>query len=425
MLWTVASRIPAYCRAPLQTYLIKVPNVKFSGLSPLKKNIPNYVTRGNSFDALGKTFSRPTETLAINAFATNNVRAQKIVGLWLLGCSGMVFGAVVLGGVTRLTESGLSMVTWKLLGEKLPTSSEEWESEFNRYKEFPEFKMKNSSMTLEEFKWIWWMEYAHRTWGRCIGAFFLLPASFFWFKGWFPPPMKKRVMAFAVLIAAQGLMGWYMVKSGLEEERFQSQSEVVRVSQYRLASHLALAFVLYTGFLWSALDHLIPAHKPATLASGARAFRMLAHSCKGLAFLTAISGAFVAGLDAGLVYNSFPKMGDEWVPKEILSLVPTISNFTENPVTVQFDHRVLGTATLCLISALWLLSRKRQLPHRAYTATNALATMAWLQVGLGITTLLCYVPVSIAALHQSGSLILLSFAVWLTHELKYVKRIVK
>ncbi|XP_073998698.1 heme A synthase COX15 isoform X2 [Rhodnius prolixus] len=346
MIWTLSSRAfcSAYCRASLQTTFIKVQNVKFSGLSQLSRNTRNYVTRRNLFSILGKSFSRPTETLAINACATGNVRAKKIVGLWLMGCSGMVFGAVVLGGITRLTESGLSMVTWKLLGEKLPTSPEQWESEFNRYKEFPEFKMKNSSMTLEEFKWLWWMEYAHRTWGRCIGAFFLLPATLFWYKGWFSSPMKKRVIAFAALIAAQGLMGWYMVKSGLEEDRFQSQSEVVRVSQYRLASHLALAFILYTGFLWAALDHLIPALKPATLAPGARAFRMMAHSCKGFAFLTAISGAFVAGLDAGLVYNSFPKMGDNWIPKEIMSLAPTISNFTENPVTVQFDHRVLKKA---------------------------------------------------------------------------------
>ncbi|KAK9508854.1 hypothetical protein O3M35_006314 [Rhynocoris fuscipes] len=424
MLWTLSSRLLCVnsCKGTFKS-LIKVHNATFSSITFKQGSVKNVCKQ--SILQFGKPIVRPTETLAANAIATSSVKAQKIVGYWLLGCSGMVFGAVVLGGVTRLTESGLSMVTWKLLGEKLPISQIEWEKEFERYKEFPEYKMKNSSMTLEEFKWIWWMEYAHRTWGRCIGGFFLLPATYFWFKGWFNPIMKKRVAVFAALIAAQGLMGWYMVKSGLEEERFQSQSEVVRVSQYRLASHLSLAFILYTGFLWSALDNLIPAQKPASLAPGVRQIRMLAHSCKGLAFLTAISGAFVAGLDAGLVYNSFPKMGDDWIPKEILSLKPVMSNFTENPVTVQFDHRILGTATVCAISVLWLLSRKRQLPPRAHTAANALTAMAWLQVTLGITTLLHYVPVSLAALHQSGSLILLSFAVWLSHELKHVKRIVK
>ncbi|CAB0013301.1 unnamed protein product [Nesidiocoris tenuis] len=366
---------------------------------------------------------RCTETLAVNGVGqSSHARYNKIVGTWLLGCSGMVFGAVVLGGLTRLTESGLSMVTWKLLGEKLPRTDEEWENEFNRYKQFPEFKMQNSQMTLEEFKRIWWLEYGHRTWGRCIGAFFLLPAAYFWARGAFNPAMKKRILAFGTLIGAQGLMGWYMVKSGLEEERFQGPADIVRVSQYRLASHLTLAFILY-------------------------------------------SGAFVAGLDAGLVYNSFPKMGDHWFPKELLEYSPLLSNFTENPVTVQFDHRILGTTTLCLISGLWLLSRRVMLPARTRKAVNALAVLGWcqvkcqamlsiamknqllmllnviswifdslsdkfvnffaFQVGLGIATLLYYVPIHLAATHQSGSLLVLSSAIWLTHELKHMKRIVK
>ncbi|CAH1398465.1 unnamed protein product [Nezara viridula] len=365
-----------------------------------------------------------SETLAVHAIASKNAVAQKAVGYWLLGCGGMVFGAVVLGGVTRLTESGLSMVTWKLFGEKPPFNQADWEKEFELYKQFPEYKMKNMDITLEEFKRIWWMEYAHRMWGRCIGAAFLFPATYFWTKGYFSSAMKKRVFAFGLLIAAQGLMGWYMVKSGLED-RFPTQNDVVRVSQYRLASHLSLAFILYTAFLWSALDHLIPAQKLTEITKSARRFRGLAHASKGLVFLTAFSGAFVAGLDAGLVYNSFPKMGDKWIPDEILALTPKISNITENPVTVQFDHRMLGITTLSVISGLWLLSRKRTLPPRAYKAANALAIMAWTQVLLGITALVHYVPVSLAALHQSGSLVLLSFAVWLTHELKYVKRVVK
>ncbi|XP_023021517.1 heme A synthase COX15 [Leptinotarsa decemlineata] len=391
------------------------------------------VQNGISRTYMSSVFKRPTKnfkfvnfwrknaTVAVRLNSDVSNKGQKAVGYWLLTCSGMVFVAVVIGGVTRLTESGLSMVTWKLLGEKMPRSEEEWQEEFNRYKQYPEFKMKNQDITLREFKFIWHMEYGHRQWGRAIGAFFLIPAAYFWMRGRLTPGLKKRVLAFGSLIGAQGLMGWYMVKSGLED-RFHGQSDVPRVSQYRLASHLSLAFILYTLFLWSALDILAPAQSIAiaskTALKAARKFRWLAHSTKAMVFLTAVSGAFVAGLDAGLVYNSFPKMADKWIPDDILALSPKLANFTENPTTVQFDHRILGTTTLCLITALWILSRRRILPPKAYMAATVLGVMGYLQVTLGITTLLTFVPTSIAATHQTGSLALLSSAIWLTHELK-------
>ncbi|KAF6198863.1 hypothetical protein GE061_006886 [Apolygus lucorum] len=407
------------------TQCSSIPKISTANFSGLAKAPQSFRLVGHCKPTSCQRIVRKTETLAVSSLSKSDVKYNKIVGTWLLGCSGMVFGAVILGGLTRLTESGLSMVTWKLLGEKLPRTAEEWESEFNRYKQFPEFKMQNSSMTLDEFKRIWWLEYGHRMWGRCIGAAFLLPATFFWMRGAFSPSMKKRVLAFGTLIGAQGLMGWYMVKSGLEEERFQGPADVVRVSQYRLASHLSLAFILYTGFLWTAFDHLLPALKQDVVPKGISSIRKLAHLSKGFAFLTAVSGAFVAGLDAGLVYNSFPKMGENWIPKEILEYTPVLSNFTENPVTVQFDHRILGTTTLCLISGLWLLSRRVALPPRTRKAVNALALMGWCQVTLGIVTLLHYVPISLAAMHQSGSLVLLSTAIWLSHEMKHMKRFVK
>lgn len=339
----------------------------------------------------------------------------------------MVFGAVVLGGVTRLTESGLSMVTWKLFGEKLPQNSAEWIEEFNQYKEFPEFKLKNKEITLEEFKRIWWMEYLHRMWGRCIGAAFFIPASVFWYKGYFNAAMKKRVGLFGTLIACQGLLGWYMVKSGLED-RFHTQSDIPRVSQYRLASHLSMAFLLYSGLLWTALDQLLPANAlKLTDANRTSLLRLkrFAYMTKGFIFVTALSGAFVAGLDAGLVYNSFPLMADRFIPTDILAMEPKIRNFTENPTTVQFDHRILGITTFSLISAQWWMGRRLRLPARVNLALNCVTGMAYMQVALGITTLLTYVPVSIAAIHQSGSLILLSMAIWLSHEMKHIKRIVK
>lgn len=280
-------------------------------------------------------------------------------------------------------------------------------------------------MTLQEFKFIFWMEYGHRMWGRLIGGFFALPAAYFWYKGHLNKGMKIRVGIFGTLIGLQGLMGWYMVKSGLED-RFQGPNDVPRVSQYRLASHLSLAFILYTLFLTSALENLSPSQRQVgEVTAKALKLRKFAHMTKGMVFLTAVSGAFVAGLDAGLVYNSFPKFADRWIPEDILAFSPTLRNFTENPTTVQFDHRILGTATLALLTGTYILSRKCKLPPRAHTAATAVVIMGWTQVILGISTLLTYVPVPLAASHQSGSLILLSLAVWLTHELKFLKLIPK
>ncbi|KAK4313354.1 hypothetical protein Pmani_015308 [Petrolisthes manimaculis] len=389
------------------------------------------LTKGFKLTAFQPHLRRTTVTLAgesVQRVSVEEIPAvgRKWVGRWLFGCSGMVFGAVVIGGLTRLTESGLSMTDWHLFGKRPPWSQEEWEREFAQYKSYPEFQMKNSNIDLQEFKFIWWMEYGHRQWGRTIGTVFLLPAAYFWHKGWFTRVLKKRVVLCGTLIGLQGLLGWYMVKSGLEKERFQEPSDIPRVSQYRLASHLGMAFVLYSLFLWNGLEVTFPAQKLKQITSQARNFRKFAHVTKGWVFLTALSGALVAGLDAGLVYNSFPKFADRWIPSDLLAFSPTLKNFTENPTTVQFDHRILGTTAVCLATALTVWSRRGvKLPPRAYSAATALGAMAWMQVGLGISTLLLYVPTALAAMHQSGSLITLSFAIWLTHELRHIKKIPK
>lgn len=209
----------------------------------------------------------------------------------------------------------------------------------------------NRQMTLEEFKRIWWMEYAHRMWGRLIGAVYAIPAAYFWYNGMLKSGMKSRVLILGSLIGAQGLMGWYMVKSGLED-RFQGPNDVPRVSQYRLAAHLGLALTLYVGFLYNALGHLLPAKQLSLdlfrktnfdheLLNGLVKFKRMIYGTKGLVFLTALSGAFVAGLDAGLIYNSFPLMANKFIPDDILAFSPIFKNFTENPTTVQFDHRIL------------------------------------------------------------------------------------
>ncbi|XP_011206167.1 cytochrome c oxidase assembly protein COX15 homolog [Bactrocera dorsalis] len=351
-------------------------------------------------------------------------KSDKIVGSWLLCCGGMVYVAVALGGVTRLTESGLSMVNWKLLGEKKPTTIEEWKAEFSNYQQYPEYKLKNRSMTLEEFKFIYMMEYIHRMWGRGIGAVFLIPAVYFWKRGYLTNSTKKRVVILGALIGLQGLMGWYMVKSGLED-KFQDVNDVPRVSQYRLASHLAAAFVLYSVFLSSGLRKLLPSTENLTSSKHLLHLKKMANLSKGFVFLTAVSGAFVAGLDAGLVYNSFPKMGDKWIPDDIFLYQPIQRNFTENPTTVQFNHRIFGITTVFTVSLLWMYSRKCVLPKRVSYAINATMTMAWLQATLGVSTLLTYVPIHLATAHQSGSLLLLSFALWLSQELRLLKYIPK
>lgn len=389
-------------------------------ITPTRNNNP-VLNKGFKLTSLLKSNS-----ILARFYTSSKPKDSKAVGYWLLGCSGMVFTAVVLGGVTRLTESGLSMVTWKLLGEKLPRTEEEWQTEFEKYQQFPEYKYKNANITLNEFKWIWYMEFAHRSWGRAIGAAVFIPAVYFWVRGRLDKGMKGRVAVYCALVAAQGLMGWYMVKSGLED-RFQGPSDVPRVSQYRLAAHLSLAFILYSGLIAGSLRVLRPFPIKATLSKvkELKNVTILAHTAKALVFFTAVSGAFVAGLDAGLVYNSFPKMGDNWIPDDILAFSPTTRNFTENPTTVQFDHRILGTTTLLTIGSLWAIARKKNFSIVGRRVVNAVAAMACVQVGLGILTLLHYVPTPLAASHQSGSLALLTLAIWLTHEIKLLKYIPK
>ncbi|XP_023142203.1 cytochrome c oxidase assembly protein COX15 homolog [Amphiprion ocellaris] len=345
-----------------------------------------------------------------------NAATNRIVGRWLLGCSGLVVGAVVLGGVTRLTESGLSMVDWHLVREmKPPQTQAEWEAEFSKYQQFPEFKIMNHDMTLPEFKFIFYMEWGHRMWGRLVGLAYILPTIYFWRKGYFTRSMKGKVLGLCGFVFFQGLLGWYMVKSGLEEKP--ESYDIPRVSQYRLSAHLGSALLLYCASLWTGLTLMLPAHKMAE-TKRLMQLRRFAKGTGGLVFLTALSGAFVAGLDAGLVYNSFPKMGERWVPDDLLAFSPTLKNFFENPTTVQFDHRILAISSLTAITGLYMFSRRMVLPRRAKIAISLLAAMAYGQVALGISTLLLYVPTPLAATHQSGSVALLSLAIWVLAELR-------
>ncbi|XP_014211938.1 cytochrome c oxidase assembly protein COX15 homolog [Copidosoma floridanum] len=340
---------------------------------------------------------------------------------------------IVLGGITRLTESGLSMVTWKFLGEKIPSNEQSWLIEFDKYKQFPEFQILNRDITIEEFKRIWSMEYVHRMWGRLFGMIFIVPASIFWLNNMLEPLIRRRIIVLGSLILCQGLMGWYMVKSGLVN-KFDGPSDVPRVSQYRLAAHLSLAFLIYSGFFYTALDYLrpvhgsIPSYSLLVSSSHLKQLKKLKFACSliaGLTFLTAVSGAFVAGLDAGLIYNTFPKMCDKWIPDDIFYMTPALKNFTENPATAQFDHRLLGLSTLAVSTYIGIMSRTCQLSTRAFIAGATVFAMAYLQAAMGILTLLYHVPMKIAAAHQSGSLLLMTTIMWFYHELRHLKKLPK
>ncbi|KAK2500855.1 hypothetical protein MC885_010984 [Smutsia gigantea] len=390
------------------------------GLRPL---VPRVAPRTQCGCSCGTRCSlRPGQYSTISEVALQSGRgtvslpskaAERVVGRWLLVCSGTVAGAVIL-------ESGLSMVDWHLIKEmKPPSSQEEWEAEFQKYQQFPEFKILNHDITLAEFKFIWYMEYSHRMWGRLVGLAYILPAAYFWRKGWLSRSMKGRVLALCGLVCFQGLLGWYMVKSGLEEKP--DSHDIPRVSQYRLAAHLGSALVLYCGSLWTSLSLLLPQHKlPETRQL--LQLRRFVHGTAGLVFLTALSGAFVAGLDAGLVYNSFPKMGESWIPDDLFTFSPILRNVFENPTMVQFDHRILGITSVTAITVLYFLARRVPLPRRTKVAVGTLLALAYTQAGLGISTLLMYVPTALAATHQSGSLALLSVALWLMSELRRLPR---
>ncbi|KAJ4980520.1 hypothetical protein NE237_031357 [Protea cynaroides] len=354
----------------------------------------------------------------LKLLVTAGPRAQKIVGIWLFGSVAWVFSMVVLGGVTRLTRSGLSMTDWKFTGSLPPLSEEEWLIEFEKYKHSPEYKRVNRGMSIQDFKFIYWLEYAHRMWGRALGVMFVLPFTYFLHKGWITFRLGMKLSALFALGGAQGLIGWWMVKSGLEEPA--SEYVQPRVSPYRLAVHLTSAFAIYSGLLWTALSVVMPDPPSGTIAwvRGAAKVQKLALPVSFLVGVTAISGAFVAGNDAGHAYNTFPKMGDTWIPDDIFSMKPLIRNFFENTSLVQLDHRILATATLLSIGSLWWTTKRLNIHPAVRSLIGSTMGMAALQVTLGISTLLSYVPVSLGTAHQAGALTLLTLMILLTHSVR-------
>ncbi|GLC33590.1 hypothetical protein PLESTB_000092600 [Pleodorina starrii] len=340
---------------------------------------------------------------------------------WLGLCSVWVYSMVVLGGITRLTRSGLSMTEWKLAGERPPRTDAEWEAEFTKYKASPEYQKVHRGMTLDEFKFIYWMEYAHRMWGRFLGLAFALPAAFFLAKGWVNGALGRRLGLLFFMGGTQGLVGWWMVRSGLEEPEHEWAAP--RVSPYRLAAHLVSAFAIYATLVWTTLDLLYP--RPATLGAAegvlqsTAAARRVLLPLAALIAITATSGAFVAGMDAGRAYNTYPLMNGQLVPEEYwderLGLTP-LRNLFENTAAVQFNHRCLATLTLLAVGASWLRYRGGSvLPGRATSSLHAVAAITAAQFALGIYTLLQYVPVALGSAHQANALNLFTAALALLH----------
>ncbi len=303
------------------------------------------------------------------------------------------------------------MVEWQpLTGILPPLGQEQWEETFALYRQSPEFIKINAGMDLEGFKGIFWLEYLHRILGRIIGIIFLIPLLYFIARRRIDRPLVPKLAAMFVLGGLQGLMGWYMVKSGLVQDP--------HVSQYRLTAHLGLAFVIYAYLFWVALDLLAPVTR-SSQDDTVRSFRRLAWTVTGLVFFTTLSGGFVAGLKAGLAYNTFPLMGGRLIPEGLFTLAPAWTNFFDNVTTVQFDHRLLATVLFLLIPMLWLLGRKTALSHNTRVGLHLLVLALFIQISLGISTLLLFVPVPLAAAHQGGALALFTLALFVSHQMRH------
>jgi cytochrome c oxidase assembly protein subunit 15 len=343
--------------------------------------------------------------------------ADRAVGYWLLACCAMIYVMLTIGGITRLTASGLSIVAWHpIMGAIPPLSAADWQGLFEAYRHSPEYLELNQGMSLADFKQIFWWEYLHRLWGRLIGLVFLLPFLVFLLRGRIGWRLAPRLAILFLLGALQGALGWYMVESGLVDRP--------AVSQYRLAAHLLAAILIYGYMLWLALDLIFPCTPGALTREWPAARRLLgwAVPLALMVLLVVLSGAFVAGLHAGLIDNSFPLMEGRLIPSGLWALAPLALNFFENPVTAQFDHRLLAVTLVALLLLFWLLARGAALPRRARWALNLLPLMALLQAGLGISTLLLFVPLPLAATHQAGALALFTLALWLCHELRDAAR---
>jgi cytochrome c oxidase assembly protein subunit 15 len=353
---------------------------------------------------MSQTMTMPTGA----ARGTMDERSRRQVAAWLLTCCALVFCMVVVGGVTRLTHSGLSIVEWEpIVGTVPPLSQADWAQAFEAYQRTPEYQQVNRGMSLEAFKGIFWWEYFHRLLGRGIGLVFFLPLLYFIFARKLDRPLIPRLLGIFLLGGLQGAVGWWMVKSGLIDDP--------RVSHVRLSIHLGLAFLIFAAMVWTALGLLSPARtQDAARLRLARRGGWLA----ALIFLMVLSGGLVAGTRAGYAYNTFPLMNGSFFPPEYFMLQPWWDNFLHNMATVQFNHRLVAWLLFFLIPLFWWAIRKAGAPSEAKLSANLLLATLGVQLALGISTLLLQVPVALAASHQAGALVLFGLTLWTTHQLR-------
>ncbi len=333
---------------------------------------------------------------------------KKWLVAWLLTGALMVFLMVVIGGITRLTNSGLSMVDWHLIvGAVPPTTDAEWQLTFEGYQQSPEFKELNSEYTVEDFKSIFWWEYLHRMLGRVLGIVFLIPFLFFWLKGWLPRKLKIQLLLVFGLGAFQAFLGWFMVKSGLVNEP--------RVSHFRLAAHLFTAFITCMVIFWICLNIWRGEIAKVKLES----FGRLVLSFLGIVILQIVYGAFVAGVHAGYMHNTWPLMDGSFIADAVWALEPTYLNFLEGKSGIQFVHRILGLLVFGLAAAIYWKGLKQLFLKEQITGVRLVLILVVFQVVLGIATLLFQVPIVLGVLHQAGALCVLAAGVYLLHTLKY------
>ncbi|RNI29127.1 COX15/CtaA family protein [Rufibacter latericius] len=341
----------------------------------------------------------------------NTTPPIKALIIWLLSGAFLILTMVVIGGITRLTGSGLSIVEWNVISGTLPPLSEAaWQIAFNKYQQFPEFQKVNFNMTLTDFKQIFWWEYLHRLLGRLIGLVFIIPFLFFQIRRQLSGWLLKRLLFILLLGMMQGAMGWFMVRSGLVDNP--------HVSHYRLAAHLCLALVLISTILWTVADLRLSVAKNHPPDTGLFRFSKM---LLAFLFLQIVLGAFVAGLKAGFYYNTFPLMNGELYPS-VFHEILTWRNFMENGSFMQFAHRWVAILVLGLLFRFWHKSRHADLSPGTKQLIQALLLLGLLQVGLGIATLVLQVPVVLGVLHQVVAVILFSCAVLVVHQLQIAYR---
>ncbi len=327
------------------------------------------------------------------------------VAAWLILCAAVIFGMILLGGVTRLTHSGLSMVEWRpLMGIIPPLTEQAWLEVFEKYRQFPEYQKINRGMSLDAFKSIFMYEYLHRVLGRLIGVLFFFPMLYFALKGRIRAGMMPKLWGLFLLGACQGLLGWYMVKSGLVDDP--------HVSQYRLTAHLGLAVLIYAWMLWLIYDLLTLSPRPGQMRGGVARWGLV---LVGLVYLMILSGGLVAGTRAGFAFSTWPLMGSSFIPPGLYSGDPAWLDAFEDITAIQFNHRIFAYLLFVLIHGFAFFLWRRLGTFRAKVACVCLVLALWLQVTLGIKTLLLHVPVSLAAAHQGGAVVLLSAMLFAAH----------